>query len=202
MQSLPTDLAIKLRERKPATTKEAAEITDDYDLAHGGEELIRSKPPHAPTPQFQLEVEVEGTQRLPPKQSTPTKKGARLGYTLLSKTNYKGHLQCYNCLKWGHIAAFSPNKKTSGEKAVNKQQSVTGRHQVDSRGQLQPCEAGYSQWQARECDGGQHYFIFPCRWVVIIRFSSKIRSHILIKKAWLVNKRRLLYERVRQDWRV
>ena len=37
LQSLPTDLAIKLRERKPATAKEAAGGADDYDQAHRGE---------------------------------------------------------------------------------------------------------------------------------------------------------------------
>ena len=37
LQSLPTDLAIKLRERKPATAKEAAGWADEYDQAHKGE---------------------------------------------------------------------------------------------------------------------------------------------------------------------
>ena len=37
LQSLPTDLAVKLKERKPATAKEAASWADDYDLAHRGD---------------------------------------------------------------------------------------------------------------------------------------------------------------------
>ena len=42
--SLPTELAIKLRERSPGTAKLAAEWADDYDLAHKGEEPAESKP--------------------------------------------------------------------------------------------------------------------------------------------------------------
>ena len=43
LQSLPTDLAVKLRERKPATAKEAAGWEDDYDQAHRGQEQTGSR---------------------------------------------------------------------------------------------------------------------------------------------------------------
>ena len=38
LQSLPTDLAVKLRETKPTSAKEAASWADDYDQAHRGQE--------------------------------------------------------------------------------------------------------------------------------------------------------------------
>lgn len=42
MLSLPTELAVKLRERNPATAKEAAKWAYDYDLAHNGNEATAS----------------------------------------------------------------------------------------------------------------------------------------------------------------
>ena len=43
MLSLSIELAVKLRERNPATAKEAAKWANDYDLAHKGEELAGIK---------------------------------------------------------------------------------------------------------------------------------------------------------------
>ena len=37
--------------------------------------------------------------------------------SLRSRTISKGELQCYECRKWGHIAAVCPNKQSSGAKA-------------------------------------------------------------------------------------
>ena len=52
MQSLPTDLAVKLRERKPAAAKEAAGWADDYGQAHReeGQTGGQMKQPTSPAP--------------------------------------------------------------------------------------------------------------------------------------------------------
>lgn len=42
LQSLPTDLAVKVRERKPARAKEPADCAYDYDQAHTGEGVMGS----------------------------------------------------------------------------------------------------------------------------------------------------------------
>jgi hypothetical protein len=121
--SLPTELSVKLRERKPSTAKEAAGWADDYDLAH---RLAGNPPGPSAVLQPRLKEEVEGSFKLPPKGNLqtghriPGKKGGGQSSTLRSKTNHKGELQCFSCEEWGHIAAFCPNKKPTGVKAKSK----------------------------------------------------------------------------------
>ena len=84
--SFPTELAIKLLERNPATAKLAA---DDYDLAHRGEEPAESKP---------LPKETEGAPKVPPRRGSLTSSLARRGSgssgnSLHSRTDTKGELQ-------------------------------------------------------------------------------------------------------------
>ena len=55
LQSLPTDLAVKLQERKPAMAKEAAGWADDYDQAHGGEGQVKQLTPPAPRDEASLQ---------------------------------------------------------------------------------------------------------------------------------------------------
>ena len=115
LQSLPPDLAVKLKEREPATAKEAASWADDYDLVHRGDGQTERQPPRSA-----LSDETSPVQRPPPTHATPKKGTAGLvgvGSSLRSKTNFKGELQCYECRKWGHIAAVCPNKQSSGAKA-------------------------------------------------------------------------------------
>ena len=121
MQSLPTDLAIKLRERKPATAKakEAVGWADNYDQAHKGEGQTGS--PAKQSVSLPSRDEASRTPRLFPKQGTPKKgaagTGGLAGSSFRSKTNYKGELQYIDCQKWDHIAAFCPEKQASGAKA-------------------------------------------------------------------------------------
>jgi hypothetical protein len=108
LQSLSTDLAVKLRERKPATAKEAAGWADDYDQAHRGEGQTggQVKPPTPPVARDESSLQ----------QKPFAKKGAAgsFGSSFRSKTNSRGELQCFECRKWGHIAAFC---QASGVKA-------------------------------------------------------------------------------------
>ena len=119
LQSLPTDLAIKLRERKPATAKEAAGWADDYDQAHKGEGQTGIPVKQSAPPPSRDEASL--TPRPFPKRGTPKKgaagTGGPAGSSFRSKTNSKGELQCFECRKWGHIAAFCPEKQASGAKA-------------------------------------------------------------------------------------
>ena len=116
LQSLPTDLAVKLRERKPTTAKEAAGWADDYDQAHRGQEQTGSQGKQ-PLPRDEANL----PPRPFPKRGTPKKgtagTGGSAGSSFRSKTNSKGELQCFDCRKWGHIAAFCPDKQSSGAKA-------------------------------------------------------------------------------------
>lgn len=43
--------------------------------------------------------------------------GEFAGSSFRSKTNSKGELQCFSNRKWGYIAAFCPDKQSSGMKA-------------------------------------------------------------------------------------
>ena len=121
--SLPTELSVKLRERKPSTAKEAAGWADDYDVAH---RLAGNPPGPSAVLQPRLKEEGEGSIKLPPKGNLqtghriPGKKGGGQGSPLRSKTNHKGELQCFSCEEWGHIAAVCPNKKSTGVKAKSK----------------------------------------------------------------------------------
>ena len=115
LQSLPTDLAVKLRERKPATAKEASGWADDYDQAHREEQTAgQMKQPTPPAPRDEASLQHKSF----PKRGT-TKKGAAGSAvsSFRSKTNSKGEWQCFECRNWGHIAAFCPEKQASGAKA-------------------------------------------------------------------------------------
>ena len=116
LQSLPTDLAVKLKQRKPTSAKEAAGWADDYDQAHRGQEQTGSqvKQPAAPASSDETSL----PHRPSPRRGTP-RRGIRgtAGSSFRSKTNSKGELQCFECRKWGHIAAVCPDKQSSGAKA-------------------------------------------------------------------------------------
>lgn len=69
LQSLPTDLAVKLRERKPTSVKEVAGWADEYDQAHQEQEQTGSqvKQPAAPA----LSDEAHLPRRPSPRRGTP-----------------------------------------------------------------------------------------------------------------------------------
>ena len=62
--------------------------------------------------------------KVPPRRSSLTstvKRGpGSSGSSLHSRTNTKGELQCFACRDWGHIAAFCPERKSSGVKATSR----------------------------------------------------------------------------------
>ena len=89
LQCLPTDLAVKLRERKTTTAKEVAGWADDYDQAHRGEEQPVVLAPR-------------GEASLPHKPFSKHKNGATgtrgsAGGYFRSRTNAKGELRCFEC---------------------------------------------------------------------------------------------------------
>ena len=111
--SLPTELAIKLRERNPATAKLAAEWADDYDLVHKGEEPAESKP---------LPRETEGAPKVPPRRSsltgTPAKRGpGSSGNSLHSRTNTKGGATVLRLQGLGACCSLLPQEEILGSKS-------------------------------------------------------------------------------------
>ena len=112
LHGVSIDLSVWLKERKPKSAKEAAQVADDYVLSRG------TKPPHEKlrrSQRLQDEPAVKVTQekqqssrfffRAPPSEvrNIPPR----------SKTNTQDEKQCYNCKKWGHIATVCPQRPTT-----------------------------------------------------------------------------------------
>ena len=111
LHGVSIDLSVWLKERKPKSAKEAAQVADDYVLFRG------TKPPHEKlrrSQRLQDEPAVKVTQekqqssrlffRAPPSEvrNIPPR----------SKTNTQDEKQFYNCKKWGHIATVCPQRPT------------------------------------------------------------------------------------------
>ena len=108
LQALPREMAIRVREEKPKSVKEAAEMADNYKLAwkaeSGGVQQLESPKPVVPAPSKFLghpnSKPVVGVQR--------------------DKTNYQGDIQCWECKRYGHMAIACPDRKSLTRKADSK----------------------------------------------------------------------------------
>ena len=117
-------LAVWLRECKPRSLHQAADVADDYATARKGEDRLRlysgaHSPASAPTdrrPTSQTGGEGRKPWTQPTQQVQPPSR---------SKTNEKGEKRCFECQGWGHLSYNSP--KMQGGAADAKVSSFYGR---------------------------------------------------------------------------
>ena len=112
LQGLSTDLLVWLKERKPKSAKEAAQMAEDYVLARG------TKPPNEKLSRPQrlqgepaVKVAQEKQQSSRPFFRAPPSEVRNIPPR--SNTNTQGEKQCYNCKKWGHIVTVCPQRTTT-----------------------------------------------------------------------------------------
>ena len=93
LHCLPDDLVIWLRERKPKSVRQAAELADEYTMARGQTAPRR--------PQVDGNRGEKGKPMVPPAASygQHNRKGGN-PVTGWSRTNVRGDQQCYNCRQY------------------------------------------------------------------------------------------------------
>ena len=115
MQALPKDMAVRVREGKPKTIKEASEMVDNYELARmasrGGavqrQQQGLDQTSNAGSGAYVGKMKPQG----PPPRAGP---GIQR-----SKTNSKGDILCWECGRYGHITISCPNRKTQGSERAD-----------------------------------------------------------------------------------
>ena len=94
-----------LRERKPQSAQQLAELADDYSLArHGTGETTSVKDVVSSPGSSKSRESFKG----PTQSKPPSKSHLDSGR---SQTNSRGEKQCFQCGKWGHLMYSCPNKK-------------------------------------------------------------------------------------------
>ena len=111
LQALPRDMAVRVREERPKSMKEATEMADNYELARKAEGGGAGQSLNPPKP----------TVPAPSKSGPPSQANSRLGVgAQRSRTNSKGDIQCWECKKYGHMAIACPDRKSSTKRASSK----------------------------------------------------------------------------------
>ena len=111
LAGVPEELRVWLKERKPESLKQAAELADDYSLARSRSTLQRpmqtgaAKLPHQDRSQ---------TSHPPP---GPLPKPLEVGR---SQTNWRGDKRCFQCGKFGHLLQTCPERRTSAASGSSK----------------------------------------------------------------------------------
>ena len=110
-RALPRDMAIRVREEKPKSVREASELADNYELA-------RKAGPGGGVARTPLE---EINPAVPSDKSGPPSSAASRGVDVQrSKTNFRGEIQCWECKKYDHMAIACPDRQSAGGKAASK----------------------------------------------------------------------------------
>ena len=91
-------MAVRVREEKSKTMKEASEIADSYELARRAEGGGAGLQQAIDLPPRQVSV----TSR--PSSQRPTSKAGFQGGVQRSKTNSKGDILCWECKQYGHTS--------------------------------------------------------------------------------------------------
>ena len=120
MESMPTDLKIWLKERKPKTTLEVGELADDYVTARkcAKEEQKRCHKCHQIGHiAAKCWNNVQGIQQQTV-QSTVTKGGVQWKPNITSPLQQQP--RCFNCNRLGHIAMKFPENRTSQQTGQGK----------------------------------------------------------------------------------
>jgi len=95
--ALPRELALKVREGKPDSIKQAAVLADNYESAR---KSVQSERSHKDVPVKDVLV----------KSSTGWEQERQSSGAVRSKMNNRGDMQCFLCKKYGHIAVNCPFK--------------------------------------------------------------------------------------------
>ena len=114
--SVPEDLAVWLRERRPESLDELGKLADDYVLARTGES-VRTQT-KGPAVGLTTSSEKQGVNRRPIRRqeeySTPAPEGGR------ARVNTHGDKQCFHCRQWGHLMYNCPNRKEWNVRGASK----------------------------------------------------------------------------------
>ena len=130
LQSVPEDLRVWLKERKPTSLDKAAELADDYVLARKAEmkaNTFRHRKPNSLDQVSQYTqvrreyplVDQNNDRRVKTESSNST--SPTDGHLQRNRTNAKGEKQCYHCKKWGHLMFSCPER----EKNVNTESATS-----------------------------------------------------------------------------
>ena len=119
LQCVPEDLRVWLRERKPESLAQAAELADDFVLARKGEGRLppRKGPWTGPV--------TDGARPEQGKGSYTPRSSERLGPSThfqegRPRTNASGDKRCYQCGKYGHFFYHCPTRTGSSVTATSK----------------------------------------------------------------------------------
>ncbi len=127
LQTLPRDMAVHVRERRPKTAKKAAEAADSYELARkadGKGPPLQQPSPHVPTGSSSGKEPVKGKFR--PSLAKADGSGA-----LRSGTSTRGDILCWECGKHGHIAMNCPRRKAYKDTKANSKPALVAMRSPD-----------------------------------------------------------------------
>jgi hypothetical protein len=127
LQALPKDMAVRVREEKPKTIKEASEMADSYELA-------RKADGGGAAQQEQQQQGLDQTSNVG--SGAPAGKARSQGPlprtspgVQRSKTNSRGDILCWECGRYGHIAVSCPNRKAPDDESISTDgYSTSGQH--------------------------------------------------------------------------
>jgi len=112
LTALPRELALKVREGKPDSIKQAAVLADNYESAR---KSVQSERSHKDVPVMDVPV-----RDVLVKSSIGWEQERRSPGAARSKTNNRGDIQCFLCKKYGHIAVNCPLKAQQSVRARSK----------------------------------------------------------------------------------
>ena len=115
LQALLKDMAIRVREGKPKTTKEASEMVDNYELARKADRggAVQQQ-------QQGLDQTSNASSGAPAGKMKPQDPPPRAGPGVQrSKTSSRGDILCWECGRYHNIAISCPNRKTQGSGRSN-----------------------------------------------------------------------------------
>ena len=108
-QSLPDRLAVWLKDRKPVSLKQMAELADDYMLPRKGTSTVQQA-------DKSTKDSLAGEPGLGYFKDTVSsgRNGAR------STTNFRGEKRCFQCGRYGHLMYNCPNRQEAKATATAK----------------------------------------------------------------------------------
>lgn len=118
LQGAPEDLRVWLRERKPKTLREVAELADDYVIARKEERrtVLRKQPPLTA---MGGGLRQHSERKRGPRNGAPPHRSGSI-QDGRARTNARGDIKCYNCNRYGHLMYNCPNRTSPDAAATTK----------------------------------------------------------------------------------